>query len=713
MFQKHTYSLSSIKVQPSDFCLYFSCGKKIQLQPKLIEVLGYLANQYPRVVPREEIIAAVWGENSFVGEKALTNAIWNLRQKLTLEDQQEVIETIRKSGYRLLVAPQLLNSTNELSNNASCQAEISNPTIKNKNNAYWLRASLYGLASFLMVYIIWQQLTIDTSINAPMFEQITTEPGNELFTSPSPDGRYIVYQWHDPQGISNLYMRDRTQPQLKATQLTYDSAEQGFSVWSLNGEYLYFAKKDKINKRCDLIQMQVKTNEETIIGQCHNRGGYYYIDISADGKTLAYHGKNASDSHSGIYFLDLTSPELNTHRFSCNLNCNYRDRDMSFSPDGRYIAVSRRYSTFEENIYLINLVTKEEKQLTFSEEDIVGLTWHPNGKHIVFATQRADIRQGYMVEPESGIITNLNVEGFSYPKYSSQSAELFFQHRLEHYQVSSLSVKSDITASPFPVLQSKFNHLSADYSVSQDKITYVSNESGFYELWSANSDGSHRQQLTFIEDTVKYPKWSNDGSKIAFLSANRSGKGDQIYILDFNSKKLRQLSTEFKRHNRPTWSFDDNYIISAVYAEEYTDLHQFDLKSETSKRVTFDGARTGVINKENQLYYSRVSGGLWQTDLNSDKLSVKQLLDKDIFNTVYSWEITERGIYFNHHTTSTSKLKFYDFSNNHISTFLTQPKNAVASSTNLTIIDDLQLLLFTGSSFPQADIKKLQHPKLR
>lgn len=712
MFQNCSYFLSSIKVQPTDFSIYLGNGEKIQLQPKLIDVLGYLASQYPRVVPREEIIENVWAGNSYVGEKALTNAIWNLRQKLQQQGQQEIIETIRKSGYRLLVKPEpeISANTAEFPNNKLPENVLDKPV---KANHIWLKLPLYVLGLLAMVYVVWHQIAINTDIKETVFEQITTDPGNELFTSPSPDGRYIVYQWHDSLGISNLYMRDRRQPQLKAKQLTFDEAKQGFSVWSPDGNYLYFAQKDKANKRCDLVQMQVKTHEERIIAQCPQRGGYYYIDISADGNTLAYHGKTENDNEAGIYFIDLTSKDYAQQRFSCNVNCPHRDRDMAFSPDGKFIAVTRRYSRFEENIFLVNLTTKQEKQLTFSEEDIVGLTWQPNGDHIVFATQRADTRHGFMVEPNSGKITNLNVEGFSYPKYSRQSAELFFQHRLEHYQVSSLSVNSEVSASSFPVIQSKFNHLSPDHSKIQDKIVYVSNESGFYEVWVASKDGTGREQLTFLEDAVRYPKWSHDGSKIAFISASRSDKGDKIYILDYQSKNLKQLETRFNKHNRPTWSYDDKTIISAVYTDQYTDLHQFQLNSADSNRITFDGARIGVLSQDNILYYTKVSGGLWKRRLNSGENQAEQVIDNIQFNNLYSWVFTEDGIYFNQHKGNITQLFFYDFNKNSINAFIKQPKDSVGEFTSLSYIAEQQLLLFTSASFPQADIKKLQHANLR
>ena len=49
-------------------------------------------------------------------------------------------------------------------------------------------------------------------------------------------------------------------------------------------------------------------------------------------------------------------------------------------------------------------------------------------------------------------------------------------------------------------------------------MVYVSNESGNYELWLANSDGTKRRKLTQLEKTIRYPKWSSDGTKIAFLA---------------------------------------------------------------------------------------------------------------------------------------------------------------------------------------------------
>ena len=74
----------------------------IHLEPKVIEVLAHLASQSGRVVPREELLAAVW-PGVIVGDDALTQAIIKLRKALGDDAHRpKYIETISKRGYRLI-----------------------------------------------------------------------------------------------------------------------------------------------------------------------------------------------------------------------------------------------------------------------------------------------------------------------------------------------------------------------------------------------------------------------------------------------------------------------------------------------------------------------------------------------------------------------------------------------------------------------------------
>jgi TolB-like protein/DNA-binding winged helix-turn-helix (wHTH) protein len=79
-------------------------GEVVRLEPKVAELLAYLAGRPGEVVGREELLAAVW-PGVVVGDDALTQAVIKLRKALGDDAHApKYIETIPKRGYRL-VAP--------------------------------------------------------------------------------------------------------------------------------------------------------------------------------------------------------------------------------------------------------------------------------------------------------------------------------------------------------------------------------------------------------------------------------------------------------------------------------------------------------------------------------------------------------------------------------------------------------------------------------
>jgi len=712
------FKIGCCHIYPFEYSVQFDNSEKQSVQAKFIEVLCYLAQHSPRIIPREELIDNIWKGNEYVGEKALTNAIWNLRQHLKGADgDKEVIETIRKVGYRLLITP-IFDEVIEESNFSSQQSKSTQSnTFDNidNNKKYNL---LYLLLTFLIVILIWLSLKNNEFVQ-PKVTKITKSPGGEMFVAPSPNGQYLAYKWLTPDGENNLYLHDREHPEVEAKQLTFDQAKEGHSVWSNNGKYLYFSRKDYVENKCDIVQLNIKTRQEKIIINCPVAGGYYYLDISPDDKTLAYHGKHSSSKKSGVYFISLFEKDAQPVRFSCQQDCNYRERDMAFSPDGIHIAVTRRFSRFNENIFLVNLKTKASTQLTYKEQDIVGLAWHPNGEKLVYGAQRADIRSGYILNIKDKSTHNLQLEGFSYPAFARKSGELFYQQRPENYYVARLSLNNTVASSPLPVIQSSFNHLHPHYSSVNKKIVYLSNESGHYELWTASIDGKNRQQLTHFQRTIRYPRWSNDGKKVAFLSPIEEQHADKIFILNIENKKLSTVQSPFSVHDQPTWSWDDSSILTSVTTDEYRDIYLFDIKNKTNKRLTFNGGRYGMMISANELLYGKNSRGLWKTTLtpniNKHNFSAIKIVDKKL-SDAYAWTYRQQDkkqeLFFKESFSQYQQISRYDFTSKKVSPIVRVPLLTLSKDFSITTEDDNNTLLFTRSIFPQIDIKMLEHPLL-
>jgi len=729
MISNKAFKINSYQVIPAEFSIQADGLEKQSLQPKFIEVLFYLAENHGRVVPRDELIDHIWGQDSYVGEKSLTNAIWHLRKKLTSsDDEEEIIKTIRKAGYQLMPKPQwqpvpsnvnktsspemvesLINYSIDRSVETSMdtaayqsQGTVNRQDTDNKggiNNTFVLVSLIITLLVLLFI-----QLLPDN--DKAKITAITKHPGSELFPAPSPDGRYLVYSQISANQPTNLFMQDTHQPQLPPKQLTFDTASEGHSVWSNDGQYLYFSRKDKTKRSCHYIQLKVTSLQEKQVATCPLQGGYYYLDISPDGATLAVYNTENSAKRTGIYFIDLTSTAFEMTRFSCDHDCDYKDRDMAFSPDGKYLAISRRINRLSENIYLINLHTKATKQLTFDEEDIVGMSWYGDSRRLVFATQHADTRFGFVIDIETKISKALNLTGFSYPSIAKQSQQLYFQERQEKSSLASLQLNDAIASSPFPVLQSNFTYESPDYSPINNLLVFSSNESGFDELWSAKIDGSDRKQLTHLKQNILYPKWSHDGQKVAFLAPLVEEKGDGIYIYSFKDKRVSLLKSPFIQHNRPNWSSDDTAIISAIYGNQHTDIYSINIENAVTKRLTFDGGRYGLITSNNTLLYTKLKKGLWQKDINSEQ-SGENIISGDKFNTLYAWTFEKGHVFYQKVFDDHYQMVAFDIENKLQKPLVRLPLNSISRSDSITYVADKDRLLYTRSSFPQANIKML------
>jgi Tol biopolymer transport system component len=360
---------------------------------------------------------------------------------------------------------------------------------------------------------------------------------------------------------------------------------------------------------------------------------------------------------------------------------------------------------------LVDLKTKQAEQLTFDEEDIVGLTWHPQGKQLIFGTQKADVRNGYAVELSSKKIIPLNISGFSYPAYAKKTGELYYQQRGEKYHIASLKLDETIATSPFPVIQSDFNHHYPDYSAINKKIVYVSNESGYYELWSADNQGRNRKQLTNLKQTIRYPNWSHDGTKIAFLAPVEHNTSDKIYILDYQSLKITVVPSPFSEHNRPTWSFDDSAIISAIYDHEYTDLHQINIKDGTVQRISFDGGRYGVMISPTEMLYTSTKRGLWHKNIHSKNPPLNKINTKS-FNSTYSWTYQNNRVYYRHNNPGNHQIAYYDFTQQQNHPIVRLPLRTFEAYGTIAYVPEINKLIFAASQFPQADIKLLKHSLL-
>jgi len=116
-------------------------------------------------------------------------------------------------------------------------------------------------------------------------------------------------------------------------------------------------------------------------------------------------------------------------------------------------------------------------------------------------------------------------------------------------------------------------------------ITYV--EHPGLTLWRSRLDGGDRVQLTFAPTKVHLPRWSPDGTKIAFM-ASRPGKPWRILIVRSQGGMPSEISEDGANQGDPTWTPDGNSIVFAglpwvEYAKASgPNIHVIDVKTSKS-----------------------------------------------------------------------------------------------------------------------------------
>ena len=95
------------------------------------------------------------------------------------------------------------------------------------------------------------------------------------------------------------------------------------------------------------------------------------------------------------------------------------------------------------------------------------------------------------------------------------------------------------------------------------RIAYMSDRGGDFNIYIMDIDGDKDRQLTVDPNADVSPVWSPDSSKIAFVSA-RVGY-ENIYVMDADGGNLQQLTDDpvwaLNPPRSPAWSPDGTRII--------------------------------------------------------------------------------------------------------------------------------------------------------
>ncbi len=416
-------------------------------------------------------------------------------------------------------------------------------------------------------YFLFRPSRVDTNIQIGTTKQISYETGLEFDPNVFPDGKMVAFAT-GPLGRTHLRVRqvvggrtleitedfpgNQRWPQLSpdGTQIAFYSDGSIYTVPALGG----------IPKRI----IEKKSNSSA-----------YSPAWSPDGQKIAY------VQNDSIHIFNLDSGESEKLIDAKEAHC------LSWSPDGSKIAyvlgnMAFVFSEFDipealypvignkapSSIHIVSLPSKNTVQVTTDEHLNVSPVWTPDGKHILFISDRGGARDIYVVNlrssgkpktPPIRLTTGLDVHTISISKDGQKLAYSVFDYTSNVWRIEIPKTGAVSVSKAQPV--TKGNQIVEAMDISHDSqwLAYDSNLRGSMNIYKMPAAGGEAIQLTSHQRDDFIPCWSPDGERLVFHSF-RQGNRD-IFCMTKNGESVQAL-TDYPSHERsPDWSSDGSKVI--------------------------------------------------------------------------------------------------------------------------------------------------------
>jgi Tol biopolymer transport system component len=241
---------------------------------------------------------------------------------------------------------------------------------------------------------------------------------------------------------------------------------------------------------------------------------------------------------------------------------------LSFSPDGKRIVLIRAQDNGKEDAWLLPYPPggNPPRQILRGLPDFQSAPqfgWMPDSRHIVLAlaTDFNSPTHLWMADTESDDLSQLTTgnEIEAIPNVAPDGRSLIYAQRDSSLDVVSVSVED---GSENPVVATGRDELMAAWSAKANKLAWVTNRGGPYEVWVRASDGSERPVVTaadFSDGRSKFllnPALSPDGDRLIFTRADVEGVIRLWMVSLAGGSSVRLTNDERGGEFSSTWSPD-------------------------------------------------------------------------------------------------------------------------------------------------------------
>jgi serine/threonine protein kinase/Tol biopolymer transport system component len=415
-------------------------------------------------------------------------------------------------------------------------------------------------------------------------------------TAVSPDGKYAAYVTTSAKkkSIRLRQIATNSDVEIVAPREAINLLHLRFSP---DGNHIYYVEPTSnggtIYKVAALGGAETKIAERTTSGAV----------VSPDGKTIAF---LRTDPKRVARFLQLAEPDGSNEQTLLHLEDAYafqRGLAPAWSPDGKAVAfIHIELKSGQAKLSSVSIADGSQRELNGRDwASVAGIAWLPDGSLIVSGNEKSieqvTPQQLWLIIPDAvpQRITN------DLSSYSGISATATGDALVttESRELFNLCMVPDNDAARAIQIPSSMGIKDGIRMTPDGKLIFSSTAGGNPDIWTMNSDGTDRRQLTAKQGTNSAPSMTSDGRYIVFYSDRAGWDSEHVFRMDADGSNLKQLTAEDNRQWSPRLSPDGQWVY-------YIEAGGGELGLPISKMSIEGGKPTIIARNQSPAFFAQI-----------------------------------------------------------------------------------------------------------
>ncbi len=485
----------------------------------------------------------------------------------------------------------------------------------------------------------------------------SSNPGTELEARVSPTATQVAYVWNgEAEDNFDIYVRMLTGGE--PLRITTDAADDYSPAWSPDGGSIAFLRRTG-GATVALIVVAALGGTERKLAEIRaapwpqwQRPGPF-LAWSPDGKWLVASGSQEPPWDDVLLRISTATGEARP--LTTLPPRTMGDMSPAFSPAGTTLAFSRLLSWGRSELCLLPLTQDlvpagDVRKLETGSTWNASAAWLPDGRRLVFSTGSMDAPYLARINAAGSARAHRLLGTGDYGWMPSLASAADGRVRLvytQHFEsVNIWRTSLDGSGPPVGLITSAHWSYEPAWSPDGKRIAFLSDRTGFGEIWVADADGRHARQWTFLKQPrLGSPRWSPDGSRIAFTTPG--AQGSSISLIDAPGAAPRPVAGS-ERCGYLEWAHDGRTIYFSSNRGTYTEIWKIAAEGGDAVQVTHRGGRVPAASSDGRyLYYLRMAAAdgrnhLWRLPLNGGQ-------EERVLEFVDAYSLGDNGIAFKYY----------------------------------------------------------------